>query len=515
MTVRRKEYGPDARSLAILLLVGLSLVGVLSKRAVGQQDELKDHYLAGAKLLAAGDHTAAEREFKAFLAGALHRVANAEAQAQHFDEAFRLFQAGLDLSPADKGLRFDFATVSLDAERFPQAKASAEELVRSDPRDASARFLLGRILFGEENYRDAKTQLEQAVALNPDFPTGYLLGKTYLLLHDEASARKLFDEMVAGLGDTALLHTYFGRAYSLMDYPDRAIEEFHKAIARDSRAHDVHYYLGLACLRHDESAGYDKAIPEFQAELKVNPEDPRSHYMLGYIALKQRRFAQAEPELIRAAELQPNDVNTLISLAEVYSSENRVADAETNLRKAISVAESQPDAKRQADQAHYLLGRLLVKSGQVEEGKKQLHLAAANGGEAEGSGLAVEPRMISSGSLAQQESHENSRPGREQDTQQAEAFKAQIAPPIAESYNNLGAIAALQKDYRSAVKFFEDARTWNPALDGLDKNLGMAAFYAGEYEKASPLLQRYLSQHPEDATVRGLYEQAMKKSQSK
>src|SRR5262249_49401823 len=157
--------------------------------------------------------------------------------------------------------------------------------------------------------------------------TGYLLGKAYLLLHDEKDARTLFNEMIAGLGDAALLHIYFGRAYSLMDYPDQAYEEFHKAITRDPHARDAHYYLALAYLRHDETTGYARAIPEFQAELKIDPNDVRSHYMLGYIALKQRNFAEAESELSQAAALQPNDVNTLLNLAEAYTGKNQFGEA--------------------------------------------------------------------------------------------------------------------------------------------------------------------------------------------
>src|SRR5207302_6604102 len=52
--------------------------------------------------------------------------------------------------------------------------------VCSSDLNPQARFILGRILFNLENYPAAKTELEAATALNADFDTGYLLGKTYL-----------------------------------------------------------------------------------------------------------------------------------------------------------------------------------------------------------------------------------------------------------------------------------------------------------------------------------------------
>jgi tetratricopeptide (TPR) repeat protein len=320
--------------------------------------------------------------------------------------------------------------------------------------------------------------------------------------------------MVAGLGDTALIHIYFGRAYSLMDYPDQAVAEFKKAIARDNHAVDAHYYLALAYLRHDESAGYGKAIPEFQAELNVNPNDVRSHYMLGYIALKQNRFADAESELSQAAALQPQDLNTLVNLAEAYIGENRVKDAEAELRKAIQIAGNGP-AQRQTGRAHYLLGRLLMKSGRDQEAKQEMAISAQQEDtRGMSSGPATEARAISSSSLAQQEQQDRSGPAASSspdEVKKVEEMKGQLDPLVAEGYNDLGALAAGKQQYSSALRLFEKASAWDPRLEGLDRNLGMAAFYAEEYDKVAQPLGRYLEGHPDDKTARAALEEAQKR----
>ena len=476
---------------------------------------MRAHYEAANRYLNAGDRKNAEIEYRAFVADALHRVANAEAKVGKFDDAFSLFNEAVNLHPSDNELQLDYAAASLDGERLTQARKAAEQVVQRVPRNARARFLLGRILYDSEDYQQAKTQLEAAVALNSDFQTGYMLGKTYLLLHEENSARSLFDEMISGLGDTALLHTYFGRAYSLMDYPELALDEFHKAIARDSHARDVHYYLGLAYLRHDESTGYAKAIPEFQAELKNNPDDVRSHYMLGYIALKQRNFAEGEKELSKAVALQPEDLNTLICLAEIYTGEDRVADAEATLQKAIAASDVNSSQKSQLNRAHYLLGRLLMKQGRVDEAKLQMRMSAGGDSAAVQGGPASEPRIIHSGSLVQQESRERSgeavpvHPADER--RRVEELRNQVAPAIADGYNNLGALAAMDRDYKAALRLFEASGVWDPKVEGLDRNIGMASFYAGDYDKAVPLLERYLSAHPGDTAARAALDEATNK----
>jgi tetratricopeptide (TPR) repeat protein len=319
------------------------------------------------------------------------------------------------------------------------------------------------------------------------------------------------------LGDTALLHIYFGRAYSLLDYPDQAREEFQKAIAKDSRAADAHYYQALAYLRHDESAGYSKAVPEFQAELKINPNDVRSHYMLGYIALKQGRFAEAEAELSQAAALQPQDLNTLVNLAEVYTAQNRLSGAEAILRKAIALAQNDPAQQHQSGRAHYLLGRLLAKTGRQEEAKKEMSIAEQQDDtRGMSSGPATEARVIGSSSLAQQETPDHSdqlapSSSAPEELRKLEQFKAQLSPAIAGAYNNLGVLAAGNHAFAEAVDWFEKAAAWNPQLEGLDRDLGMAAFYAQEYDKAAKPLQRYLSTHADDTAAHAALEDTFKR----
>jgi tetratricopeptide (TPR) repeat protein len=468
-----------------------------------QEDSLKTHYEAAVRYAASGDQERAASEYKAFVAECLHRIGNGEASAGDFTSALSRFDEAMVLSPQDKDLRTDYVRVSLDAEKLPQARTVARELVRADPKDAQERFLLGSVLFHLEDFAAAKEQLEAAVALNSDFKTGYLLGRTYLVLHEEKQARSLFDEMIAGLGDTPLIHIYFGRAYSLMDYPDQADDEFKKAIAKDSRAPDAHYYRALAYLRHDESVGYAKAIPEFEAELRINPDDVRSCYMLGYIALKQGRFAQAETLLVKASTLQPKDVNTLINLAEVYNAEARTSEAEATLRRAIA-ASAETKGGEQSGRARYLLGRLLMKAGRVEEAKAEIAIAAQQpdtSGMA--SGPAAEARVINSSSLAQQEAQDRSASDDSKGVPSVEgarvaAFKKDLNPALGQAYNALGVFAAGKQDFAAASQFFEKSAEWNPAQDGLDRNMGMAAFYAGRYDRAANVLARYVSTHPND-----------------
>lgn len=85
-----------------------------------------------------------------------------------------------------------------------------------------------------------------------------------------------------------------------------------------------------------------------------------------------------------------------------------------------------------------------------------------------------------------------------------EAVQEKLTPAVADGYNNLGAIAATEGDYLSAVRYFRRASEWNPTLEGLDYNWGRAAFAGSQYAEAVLPLSRYLKEHPDDAGGRSV-----------
>ncbi len=91
-----------------------------------------------------------------------------------------------------------------------------------------------------------------------------------------------------------------------------------------------------------------------------------------------------------------------------------------------------------------------------------------------------------------------------QQLQKAQAVQAKLAPAIADTYNNLGVIAAIQKDYKQATIYFQATAKWAPGLEGLDLNWGRAAYLDGQYGQAIPPLQRYLQSHPTDDNARSM-----------
>ena len=62
---------------------------------------------------------------------------------------------------------------------------------------------------------------------------------------------------------------------------------------------------------------------------------------------------------------------------------------------------------------------------------------------------------------------------------------------IAAAHNNIGLLRAEQQDFRNAAEQFRLAGKWDPQLEGLNFNLGLALYKAELYEEAiAPLAKR-------------------------
>lgn len=463
-------------------------------------------YDSAQRAQSAGDLAAAARDYQDFLADALRHLADGYVRAGDYPGGAKLFEEALAVVPAGKAtdLRVAYAQAALLARDIPTAKTQASAVVAADSKSSIGRLILGEALLQTDNNEEARKQLEAAVALDPNYKNGLALATADLALSDTKGAAKLFHEMSTGFGDTPAIHLDFGRAYAEAGNPDLAIVEFKKAIALNPRLPEAHYCLGASYLLSQGQVGFPKAVKEFHRELELNPDDYFSLAQLGYIAFSERNFAEAEQYLKRAASLDPRNPDNPLLLGQVYMQLNRNADAEQSLRKAIALTTDISRNHYQVQRAHYLLGRLLVQTGHLDEAKQEMQISAKL---LKMNTLRDQARMTGApmgapASIAPFQRPPDPAPMDGKARQALDAFAKRAAPAIADSYNNLGAMAAGSSEFATATGYFANAAKWNPSLEGLDYNWGRAAFSAQLYGQAVLPLSRYLAAHPQEVGAR-------------
>jgi tetratricopeptide (TPR) repeat protein len=501
--------------LAVLLSV--SVLPAQSKDAEAGSTALRQQIEAAHRAERAGNLDEAGEHYRAFLGQALDQLAIEHGQLGDYAQAAAHFDEALELTPEALPLHRDYALAALQAGDLQRAETLAQFILANPPRErgeqARAHQLLGRILLKMNRYQEAKKEMEASIALDPSFEDRYGLAVVCLDMDDESCATQIFAQMLHSLGDSPALHMQFGRAYGNSDFSPRAVAEFKEAIAEDPRLPGAHYSLAAALL----SAGEDEsAIREAEAELKkelaISPHDFLTYAALGKLAASSHRSAEAESYLKQAIALNPQNPDAYLYLGQLYSDSSRPEEAEAALRQAIQHTSDVTRNRYQIQKAHFLLGRILMQQHREEQAHAEMQIAHAlanktlSKDKSQLAGMLGGSFGLTSPSAAGSDAAAafSSAPGIADPhaASQLEAFEKQLAPAIADSYNNLGAIAAGKGNYTDAYHEFAHAAAWNPSLDGLDYNLGRAAFMASKFAAAVAPLTRQLRAHEDDLGVR-------------
>jgi tetratricopeptide (TPR) repeat protein len=499
----------------------LLLAGVLASCAAAQIDMaaepnigaiLQRHYDAAQSFQQQGNMAQTAAEYRLFLGDSLAELALGEASLGGYSKAAPYFDGALALEPNSPQIRLDYARAAMEAGDLDRAQALARQLLAEEAGNpkglAAAHEVLGGTLLKMNEDPQARQELEAAMSLNPDFDDAYNLAAACLDMDDEKCADRIFTGMEATYGDTPALHMQFGLAWGQSDFGPRAEEEFKKVIAEDPKFPEVHYCLAATYLDEHEVARAPLVEKELKEDLAITPRDFLAWVALGKLAVSQQNYAAAAKYLSRAIQLNPRNPDAWLYQGQLDYDLNEWAPAEKSLRQAIQLSTDPSRNRYQILGAHYLLGRILVREGKRQEAAAQMRMAqkyiqSENARDrAEWFGMQGRSAQGMGGSpttLALKDTTVNADPAA---IQRVADLQKRLAPAMADSYNNLGVIAATNRDFSRASAYFESAAEWNPATPGLNLNWGRAAFAAGEFGTAVMPLASYLRAHPDDTHMR-------------
>ncbi|MBZ5668709.1 MAG: tetratricopeptide repeat protein [Acidobacteriia bacterium] len=199
--------------------------------------------------------------------------------------AVKEYQLAAHLDPNEKNL-FDWGNELLLHETIEPAVEVFKRGVALYPNSQRMYIGLGIAYYSRSLYDGAIEALCHASDLNPSDPRPYLfLGKMYNVsvgkAHEVAKRMKRFMETNP---DNAFACYYYalsswkGTRGGAQGVDLAAVEALlRKSISLDPRLADAHLQLGV--LLHDQRRDQE-AIPEFQAAIRLKPDDPDPHYRL-------------------------------------------------------------------------------------------------------------------------------------------------------------------------------------------------------------------------------------------
>lgn len=192
-------------------------------------------------------------------------------------------------------------------------------------------------------------------------------------------AEQHFSQAVALDPNFAVAHAALSENHSLMFHfrYDRAPQRLASANSAAQRAHEIdanlpeghrarglYYYWG--------QRNFELALSEFSIAAHGRPNDPLIFTSIGLVLRRQGRWQEAIDALQRAAEMEPENHDTILDLASTLSRVRRYPEAVETFRRAIELV---PD-----DTYPYvfLARTLLLKDGATQEAREILDAMPEN-----------------------------------------------------------------------------------------------------------------------------------------
>jgi tetratricopeptide (TPR) repeat protein len=274
-------------------------------------------------------------------------------QNQEFDRAYNAFQNTLEIKKtlSEKGnddaylakdedlqnQKYYTALAAQLAEKNDRAGELYQELLDSGFKTAEVYEGLYRV-YSENNPDEAIKYLEEGRQMYPD-STNLLYAEINHYLK-KGNIESLEDKLKQGIEkdpENASLHITLGNVYDRLyqkateqdnaeaadDYFNRAIQKYEDAIEIDPELNDAYYSVGA--LYYNKAAEISKQMQELES-------DYSKEGLKKYEALNKKvlgNFDKALPWFKKSEQKEPNDVNTLIALKEIYAKKGELELSQT------------------------------------------------------------------------------------------------------------------------------------------------------------------------------------------
>jgi tetratricopeptide (TPR) repeat protein len=292
---------------------------------------------------------------------------------ERFAEAEKQIETAIQIAPDLKGSRAALGMVRARMGRSQEAIAAFRQVVAEDPSSPDSHLNLGIALADSYDVSAALAEFSSAVDLAPNSPAArYNKGRALFDL------RKYREASVELRRAVELSPSYFEPLYLLavaekqMDNRARSAELLRKAVTLRPRDADAHYLLG----QNLSGLGKKKeAIAEWKTAVEIDPGQSQALSSL-VRALQESDAAEAARYKQQITALQDKRMITdragaLANLALASAAAHDSEQAISHLTEAIQVCGDCPSKGN----LHKNLGLIYCRSGNLEEGEKQLRIA--------------------------------------------------------------------------------------------------------------------------------------------
>ncbi len=252
-------------------------------------------------------------------------------------------------------------------QRFEEASAEFEAIIRENPASARAHIVMGNLKYRQKDYDEAVNYYKTAIRLEPLKIQGYLrAAKAYFKQRQLDNALEQLQNVIKLDPKATLAYVGMGMiAFSRGEY-DQATKHFSKAVSLNPRLPVARLRLALTYLRQQKLS---EAAAQINAALRINANNPDAYSVLGRIYLIRKDFPAAleafQTSIAQKPEASPN---TRLGLIEALIENNQLDEATQTL-------EELPESEKLAAIRHKLWGDIYHRQGLFKEATEEYNAA--------------------------------------------------------------------------------------------------------------------------------------------
>jgi len=230
--------------------------------------------------------------------------------AKKFDDAADSFELSIKSDPENSELHHLLAHSCLWAKKYSCAQEQFQWIQQKEPDSAAAHMLLGEALDGLGRTPEAISEFQAATKIDPGEPNAnFGLGYLYWKLRQYDQAIPAFESELSAHPDHAQSLAYLGDTEMKKDDTEKSAILLKKAVQLNTGIRIAHADLGAI---YAGQKRYQDALAEFQAAVKLDPDQPDTHFRLGRLYQAMGNSSAAQQEFARVQELHKKTEDDLL-----------------------------------------------------------------------------------------------------------------------------------------------------------------------------------------------------------
>ena len=265
-------------------------------------------------------------------------LARVHTQTGDVDKAAKLYEEIVEQEPEDLGHRLRLAAFYTSQKNLDGAEAVLKAAV-NDIGSTESHLAYSEFLAKNRSVRQAVEHLDEAIAAEPaDYRLRFAQGKLYEAASDLAGARTVYEKIIERVEEGPnFLNAKTRLAVVTAREGDRVAAKvlLAEVLSENARDQEALKLRGTILMGEGDATA---AIADFRAALRDSPNSSELLRLLARAHLLNEEPELAKDNLLKGVEANPQDVNLRADLVNIYSREQNLDAAVTQLEEILKVA---------------------------------------------------------------------------------------------------------------------------------------------------------------------------------